>query len=170
MNLILCGMMGCGKTTVGRKIAEITSRRCLDTDDLIVERHGKITDIFARYGEEYFREIERETVREVAQKDGLIVSTGGGVVLKAENVARLRENGKIVYLRAKKETLEERLKADKERPLLQSKNSLSDRLAGLLKARASVYESVADYVVDVDGKTPDEIATEIVALVWIDKK
>ena len=171
MNLILCGMMGCGKTTIGRKIAEITSRRCLDTDDLIVEKYGKITDIFARYGEGYFRDIETAIVREVAQKDRLIVSTGGGLVLKSENVALLRKNGKIVYLRAKKETLEERLKADKDRPLLQGGESLSDRLKELMKVRAPIYESVADYVVNVDEKTPDEIATEIVGLtVLTDRK
>ncbi len=164
MNLILCGMMGCGKTTVGREIAESTGRRWLDTDEKIVEKYGKIADIFARHGEARFREIETETVRALAQEDGLVISTGGGLVLKEENVAFLRESGKIVYLRAKQETLEERLKADKERPLLQSENSLSNRLAGLLTARAPIYQSVADYVVDVDGKTPEEIAAEIIAL------
>ncbi len=164
MNLILCGMMGCGKTTVGREIARRIGAFCCDTDDLIVEKHGRIADIFALFGEGRFREIETETVKGLSQKDGLVIATGGGLVLKEENVELLKANGKIVYLRAKKETLLSRLQGDSERPLLQSKESLSDRLAQLLEVRAPIYERIADYTVDVDGKTPYEIAAEIVAL------
>lgn len=164
MNLILCGMMGCGKTTVGRKIAQRTGRRWYDTDDLIVEKYGKIADIFARFGEARFREIETEIVKELAQKDGLVISCGGGLVLKSENVELLKTNGKIVYLRARLETLLSRLQQDGERPLLQSKESLSDRLTGLLKDRTPIYGRVADCAVDVDGKTPEEIAAEIAVL------
>lgn len=164
MNLILCGMMGCGKTTIGRKIAESTGKRWLDTDDIIVEKYGKISDIFACYGEAYFRDLETETVRALAQKDGLIISVGGGLVLRAENNALLRQNGKIVYLRAKIETLLSRLQNDTQRPLLQSDEGLSARLAGLLAVRAPIYEEVCDYALDVDGKSPDELAVELVAL------
>ena len=164
MNLILCGMMGCGKTTIGREIAARSGKICCDTDEKIVEKHGRIADIFARYGEAHFREIETETVRALAQKDDLVIATGGGWVLKEENVELLKKSGKIVYLRAKKETLLIRLQNDGQRPLLQSEKGLSDRLEELLKARAPIYENVADHVVDVDGKTPDEIAAEIIAL------
>ena len=164
MNLILCGMMGCGKTTIGREIAARSGKICCDTDEKIVEKHGRIADIFARYGEAHFREIETETVRALAQKDDLVIATGGGLVLKEENVELLKKSGKIVYLRAKKETLLIRLQNDGQRPLLQSEKGLSDRLEELLKARAPIYENVADHVVDVDGKTPDEIAAEIIAL------
>ena len=164
MNLILCGMMGCGKTTVGREIAQRSGKLCCDTDEKIVEEHGKIADIFACYGEARFREIETETVQELVQKDNLVIATGGGLVLKTENVTLLRKKGKIVYLRAKKETLLSRLQKDTERPLLQSGQSLSERLTELLKVRAPIYEGVADCVVDVDGKTPEEIAAEIIAL------
>ena len=167
MNLVLCGMMGCGKTTVGRKIAEITGRGWCDTDALIVERHGKIADIFARFGEEKFRTLETETVRELSAQDGLVIATGGGLVLRKENCALLQEKGKIIYLRAKVETLLSRLQADTERPLLQSAQSLSERLEDLLCERAPIYERVADFAVDVDGKTPSEIAAEILA--WIER-
>ena len=85
MNLILCGMMGAGKTTIGIKIAEITGRRWYDTDELIVDKYGKIADIFEYYGEPHFRKLETEIVKELAQKDGLVISTGGGLVLKKEN-------------------------------------------------------------------------------------
>ncbi|MBQ8658292.1 MAG: shikimate kinase [Clostridia bacterium] len=166
MNLILCGMMGAGKTTIGIKIAERTGRRWYDTDGMIVDRHGKISDIFEYYGEEYFRKLETDIVKELSQKDNLVISTGGGLVLKSENDKILQENGKIVFLRASLQTLAERLKVDGTRPLLQtSTENIRDRLARLLKERSPVYESVADYIVDVDGKTPDEIADEVVSLV-----
>ena len=165
MNVILCGMMGAGKTTIGIKIAELTGRRWYDTDGLIVDRYGKISDIFEYYGEVHFRKLETQIVKELSEQDGLVISTGGGLVLKNENNALLQSNGKIVFLRASLETLNKRLVVDGTRPLLQaSTESISDRLAKLLKERTPIYEHVADYIVDVDGKTPDEIAREIVEL------
>ena len=165
MNIILCGMMGVGKTTVGVKIAERSRRRWCDTDDLIVEKHGKISDIFARYGEEYFRDLETETVRGLSQEDGLVISVGGGLVLKKENNELLKANGKIIFLRATVQTLLSRLQADTSRPLLQNfAETLEEKLTRLLKERTPVYESVADYIVDVDEKNPTEIAEEIAAL------
>ncbi len=168
MNVILCGMMGAGKTTIGIKIAECTGRRWYDTDGMIVDRHGKISDIFEYYGEEYFRKIETEIVKELSGQDNLVISTGGGLVLKSENDKILQENGKIVFLRASLNTLAERLKVDGTRPLLQtSTETIRDRLARLLAERSPVYESVADYIVDVDGKMPEQIAQEIIGLLKI---
>ena len=165
MNLILCGMMGAGKTTIGIKIAELTGRRWYDTDGLIVDKYGKISDIFEYYGEAHFRKLETEIVKDLAKKDDLIISTGGGLVLKKENNALLQENGKIVFLRASLDTLAKRLKVDGNRPLLQtSTESIRDRLSRLMAERLPIYEHVSDYIVDVDGKTPEEIAKEIVAL------
>ena len=166
MNLILCGMMGAGKTTIGIKIAELTGRRWYDTDGCIVDKHGKISDIFEYYGEAHFRKLETDIVRELSKKDGLVISSGGGLVLKKENNELLQKNGKIVFLRASIETLAKRLKVDGERPLLQtSTENIRDRLANLLKERSPIYEHVADYIVDVDDKTPEEIAKEIVKTV-----
>ena len=166
MNLILCGMMGAGKTTIGIKIAELTGRRWYDTDGMIVDRHGKISDIFEYYGEAHFRKLETGVVKELSQKDGLVISTGGGLVLKSENNAILKENGVIVFLRASLETLNKRLIVDGTRPLLQaSTESISDRLERLMEERTPVYEHVADYIVDVDGKTPEAIAQEIVGII-----
>lgn len=165
MNLILCGMMGAGKTTIGIKIADITGRRWYDTDGMIVDKYGKISDIFEYYGEAHFRKLETEIVRELAKQDGLVVSTGGGLVLKKENNELLQRNGKIVFLRASLETLAARLNVDGERPLLHtSTESLRDRLARLLQERTSVYEQAADYIVDVDGKTVETIVKEIIEI------
>lgn len=163
MNLILCGMMGAGKTSVGVRIAELTGRRWYDTDQMIVDRHGNISDIFEYYGEEYFRRLESSIVKELSEKDHLIISTGGGLVLKRENNELLQANGKIVFLRASLETLAERLHVDDSRPLLQSRSGiLSEKLAELLRVRTPVYEHVADFIVDVDGKTVDETAREVI--------
>jgi len=163
-------MMGAGKTTIGIKIAEITGRRWYDTDGMIVDKHGKISDIFEYYGEAHFRRLETEIVKELAVKDNLVVSTGGGLVLKKENNQLLQGNGKIVFLRATIETLAKRLKVDGERPLLQtSTENIRDRLQGLMQDRVPIYEHVADYVVDVDGKTPEQIAEEIVLLTGADR-
>jgi shikimate kinase len=166
MNVILCGMMGAGKTTIGIKIAERTGRRWYDTDGVIVDKYGKISDIFEYYGETHFRRLETEIVRDLAMKDELVISTGGGLVLKNENNELLKKNGKIVFLRASLETLAKRLRVDGTRPLLQtSTENIRDRLARLMKERAPIYEHVADYIVDVDGKTPEQIAVEIVEMI-----
>ncbi len=168
MNLILCGMMGAGKTTIGIKIAELTGRRWYDTDGLIVDKHGKISDIFEYYGEAHFRKLETEIVKDLAQKDDLVISTGGGLVLKNENNELLKKNGKIVFLRATLDTLSVRLQVDKSRPLLHtSTENIQERLEKLMAERAPIYSHVADYIVDVDNKTPEEIAKEIIALVKV---
>lgn len=166
MNLILCGMMGAGKTSVGVRIAEKTGRSWYDTDQMIVDRYGNISDIFEYYGEEYFRKLESEIVKELAGKDHLIISTGGGLVLKRENNELLQSNGKIVFLRASLQTLVDRLRVNDDRPLLQAKAGiLADKLSELLRVRMPVYEHVADFIVEVDNKTVDETADEILETV-----
>lgn len=137
----------------------------MDTDELIVDKYGKISDIFAEYGEEYFRSLETQTVRALSRQDGLVISTGGGLVLRAENVEALREGGKIVLLRARVDTLVTRLQSDTERPLLHGATSLQERLENILRDRAPIYESVADFVVDVDGRTPEEISEKIIEMI-----
>ena len=164
MNIVLCGMMGVGKTSVGIRISELTGRRWFDTDVVISDRHGKISDIFEYYGEAHFRSLETGIVRELADNDGLVISTGGGLVLKPENSELLKRRGKIFFMRASLETLLERVRADETRPLLRDSGKTAERLKELLVARTPVYEHVADYIVDTDGKTVDEVAREIVAL------
>lgn len=164
MNFVLCGMMGSGKTRLGKRIAELSFRNWLDTDDVIVEKYGKISEIFEKFGEAYFREKETETVKTLCELDGYVFSTGGGLVLKEENVRLLKTSGKILYLRAKKETLLSRLSEDTKRPLLQGRESLEEKIDRLLKERAPVYERVADVVLDVDGKSVEENARRALKL------
>ena len=164
MNIVLCGMMGSGKTTVGIRISELTGMRWYDTDDLIVDKYGRIADIFEYYGEERFRKLETETVHRIAGEDNCVISTGGGLVLKPENNELLKKNGKIFFLRATFETLLKRVRADETRPLLKNTGKTAETLGKLLKERTPVYEHVADYIIDTDGRTVQEIADEIVAL------
>ena len=164
MNIILCGMMGAGKTTVGLRLALSLDRCWVDTDSLIEDEYGDIATIFQEHGEEYFRGVETKVVEELVQEDGLIISVGGGLVLKKENVELLKGSGKIVYLRASVETLEERLSGDKNRPLLKDgEESLTEKLTKMMDARAPIYAEVADFTIDVEGKNPEEVALEILA-------
>lgn len=164
MNIVLCGMMGVGKSTIGIKIAELTGRRWVDTDGIITTRYGRISDIFEYYGEAHFRDLETEVVKELAKEDGLVISTGGGLVLKWENSELLKQNGKLFFLRASLGTLLERVLADETRPLLRGAENTEERLKTLLMERTPVYEHNADYVIETDGKSVEETAAEILAL------
>lgn len=165
MNLILCGMMGVGKTSVGIRLAERTGRRWVDTDAVIEEKYGAISEIFHRFGEEYFRQVETKTACDLMGLDNLVISVGGGFVLREENVSLLKNNGRLIYLRASVQTLEERLASDAARPLLKTDKPLSTRLQELLELRAPIYEAVADFTIDTDGKTVEEIVDEIWSII-----
>ena len=156
MNFVLCGMMGSGKTALGKNIAAATGRKWLDTDDVIVQRYGVISEIFATKGEEYFRGLETQVVEELSEQDGYVISTGGGLVLREKNVELLKNNGKILFLRASAETLLKWLSGDTARPLLQGQESLEKKINRLLKERTPAYERAADLCLDVDGYSVEE--------------
>ena len=170
MNIVLCGMMGSGKTTVGIRISELTGMRWYDTDDLVTERHGKISDIFEFYGEERFRELESEAVHRIASEDNCVVSTGGGCVLRPENSAAFKQGGgKIVFLKVDIEELFRRTgHTGADRPLLKNTGKTAETLGTLLSERTPVYEHVADHIIDTDGKSVEEVADEIVAILGPD--
>ncbi len=160
MNIILCGMMGAGKTTIGIELSKITKMRRVDTDEMVVEKYGKISDIFEKYGETYFRTLETEIVKKVSEQDGLIVSTGGGCMLKAENVEIFKKNGKIVFLRASGDTIYKRVgHTGNVRPLL--KVDARGKIDELLRTRTPVYAACADYIIDTDELTIEEVAKKI---------
>ena len=158
-NVILIGMPGCGKTTVINLSKERCGKEVLDTDAYIENLYGSISEIFAKYGEEHFRKLETEAVKEICKKDDCFISTGGGSVMREENVRIFKESGRIVYLRANLKTLLERLEGDNSRPLLAG--NMSDRLSELFEKRVHVYEHVADIIVDTDGLTPNEVLESI---------
>lgn len=159
--IILIGMPGCGKTTVTDLYKKNYGGQVYDTDGLIESRYGSINKIFAERGEEYFRNIETETIREVCgYADGAFIATGGGAVLREENVKLFKNCGKIIFLRTKSETLLKRLESDDSRPLLMGDRK--ERLTKLYNERLPVYERVADIIIDTDGLTPEEVLERII--------
>lgn len=162
MNIILVGMPGSGKTTVARELKKVTGFRVVDTDALIVERHGEINEIFRKLGEKTFRDYESEIIAEVCKLSGTIISTGGGSVLREENARLMKNCGKIVYLRASVETILKRTATDNSRPLLAGEKRKN--IERLLSAREKIYSGCADIAVDTDGLSPKEIASKITEL------
>lgn len=159
MNIVLCGMMGCGKTTVA-KVFEDGGATTVDTDGVIVERWGVISEIFKVHGEKYFRDLEAAVVKEIAAKyDSAVIALGGGVVLREENVKNLKKTGRLFYLKARAETLIARMKGDTTRPLLEG--NIEERVNGILAVRSGIYEGVADEIIETDGLTPEQIAQAI---------
>jgi shikimate kinase len=154
-------MPGAGKTSVGKKLEWLSARRCVDTDEMIEKEYGKITEIFEKYGEGYFRNLETKTAEFLSQKDKLIISTGGGFMMREENVRLLKKNGKIFYLRAELSSLLERVSGNDNRPLL--RGDPEGKLKALIAARDPVYERAADHIVDTDGRTVAAIAKEILS-------
>lgn len=159
-NIVLTGFMATGKTTVGRLVAERLQRRYLDMDAAIETRTGwSIPRIFAEHGEEHFRALERGLCFEVALLDGLVVSTGGGTLVDPQSREVLRDTTMLVCLLATPESIKERLIAATDRPL-------APRWRELYAARRPIYESVP-HQVHTDGKSPQDIAEEVIRL-WHD--
>lgn len=161
-NIILIGFMGCGKTTLGNQIANKYKLDFVDTDSLIEENSNlKISEIFSRYGEEYFRKLETSTLENLVDNTkNIVISTGGGMVMREENVKLLKKIGKIIYLKTSKEELISRLYNDDNRPLLKDKN-LNQVIDDLLLVREPVYKASADYIIQTDGKTIEILLNEI---------
>ena len=158
---MLTGFMGTGKSSVARELAALMGRGVIDLDAEIEKSAGmSIADIFASQGEQKFRDMETGAARKAADKRGLIISTGGGVVLKAENMEALRHSGVVFCLMASPETILSRTAGNRERPLLQTEDPLG-KIRQLLDARALHYGGSCDFMIDTDGKTPKEIAREI---------
>ena len=160
-NIVLTGFMGTGKTAVGRKLSRLLNMELIDVDTEI-EKSQKMTinDMFKKFGEPRFREIETEMIKKLSGKENIIISTGGGAVLKQENVDVLREKGIIVCLFATPETILRRTSHNSNRPLLQVEDPFG-KIKELLNFRKPFYEK-ADIMIDTEGKTPIQIAEEII--------
>ena len=120
--------------------------------------------IFEKYGETRFREIESELVKTISSEGDCIVSCGGGVVIKPENVEEMKKNGKIVFLSATPETIFERVRYSTDRPILNGHMNV-EYIAGLMEKRRALYEAAADVMIATDNKDADEICNEILALI-----
>ena len=162
-NIFLVGMMGAGKTTVGRALAQRMKREFVDTDRVLVERTGvAVATVFEIEGEEGFRKRESAVLQEVCEQDGRVIATGGGIVLAAENRRVMRECGTVVYLRARLESLWERTRHDTSRPLLATPNPKA-RLAELLTQREPLYREVAHVIVDSGPQSASTLVNRVLA-------
>ncbi|MBE5832655.1 MAG: shikimate dehydrogenase [Butyrivibrio sp.] len=168
-NIILEGFMGSGKTTVSEILSDKLDLELLDTDQAIEEAEGRsINDIFSADGEAAFRSMETDLVNMVVSEhlNQMVVSLGGGLPLREENRQLLKKAGKIVYLRTRPETVYERLKGDDTRPLLKTEDP-QKRIRELLEERSEKYETLADIIIDTDGKDASDIANEIIAAIGL---
>lgn len=162
-NIFLVGMMGAGKTTVGRALASRMKREFVDTDRVLVDRTGvPVATVFEIEGEEGFRRRESDVLEEVCAEDGRVVATGGGIVLAEENRRLMREHGTVIYLRARLESLWERTRHDSSRPLLATPNPKA-RLAELLKQREPLYRDVAHLIVDSGPQSASTLVNRVLA-------
>lgn len=161
-NIILIGFMGSGKTSIGKLLARELSFEFIDTDEEIEkEENLKISKIFDEFGEEYFRDLETNYIRKlIPSSKSLIVSTGGGLPLRDCNAKILRELGIVVYLKAKKDTIVNRVKEDNTRPLLKS-NDLEERVDSLLELRDPSYHAAAHIEINTDDLSFSDIILEI---------
>lgn len=160
-NIVLIGFMGTGKSSVGRLLARRLKRPFIDTDKKIeVECGMSIPEIFENHGEVFFRTKEKSVVAKVSRYTNAVISTGGGVVLAAENISRLRTNGVIITLSASADAILERTARRNNRPLLNQPDR-KQAIEKLLKERSSLY-GAGDFIIDTTNNTPQEIVDTIV--------
>lgn len=164
-HIFLTGFMGCGKSTVGRALSDITGFSLVDTDSLIEAKDGRgIPRIFKESGEGYFRRLETMVLRELQDKPAHIVSCGGGIVLREENVKIMKEIGHIVLLSATPETILSRVVYSDKRPLLEGKKNIKD-ISEMMEKRLPHYQAAADFTIPVDKGNPLTIAEEIIKII-----
>lgn len=167
-NIYFIGLMGAGKTTIGKLLAKQLGREFFDSDHEVERKTGvKIPLIFELEGESGFRKRETAAIEELSRLNNVVVATGGGAVLLAENRALLKNTGTIIYLRAKVHDLYQRTRNDKSRPLLQGANP-KQKLEQLYAVRDPIYMALADYVVDTGAQSANEITSRIEQLLQRD--
>lgn len=162
-NIVLIGFMGAGKSTVSDYLSTMFAMKIVEMDQVTSEREEmSIPDIFATYGEEYFRDLETKLLVEMQSKKNTIISCGGGAALREENVAEMKKNGRVVLLTASPQTVYERVKDSEERPILNGNNNV-EYIAELMEKRREKYEAAADIVIQTDNKTVLQVCEELIS-------
>lgn len=164
-NIFLIGFMGAGKSSIAKELSKKLQMNIVEMDQRIVQEQGmSINEIFEKYGEDHFRDIESQLILDLGNTEPVIVSCGGGVVIRQENSQYMKKSGKVVFLTAKPETIFERVRYSKERPILNG-NMNVEFIADLMAKRLPLYEAAADVMIHTDGKTVAQIAEEIIEAV-----
>jgi len=165
MNIVLIGYRGTGKSEVGEILAARLGMPCIGMDTEIVKRAGmSIPEIVEKYGWSKFRDMESELARELAKLDKSIIDTGGGVIERPENIEALKTNSRIFWLKASVDTIVMRIQAGVERPALTSGKTFTEEVAEVLEQRISKYKSAAQYKIDTDDLTPEQVANKIIEI------
>lgn len=160
-NIILCGFMGCGKSTVGKLLAKKMGLSFVDMDSYIEEKAGMtVKEIFAKFGEPHFRDLEHQACIELNSTGNKVIGAGGGTLTFDRNTEVLKQNGTVVFLDVSYEVLCSRLKNDTTRPLLQCENR-NEKIKELLEARTPIYKSVSDITINGD-LVPNKVVPEII--------
>ncbi len=166
MNIVLIGYRGAGKSAVGRRLAARLGRTLVSTDAEIVKRaHHSIPEIVAQKGWEYFRDLESDICRELADHDQLVIDTGGGAILRTHNVEALKKNGTVFWLEASVETITKRIGRDTQRPSLTGTKSFVDEIQDVLQERTPKYQAAADHVIRTDDQPIDQLVERLLTLV-----
>lgn len=163
-NLVLIGYRGTGKTTVSRILSKRLGLNIINLDEEFVKEKGAILLFVEKYGWEAFRDAESELIKKFSKLDNLMIDTGGGAILREENVRNLRKNGVTVLLKADINTIKNRIKDNKDRPPLTSSKSSIDEIETVLKQREEKYNEAADYTIKTDNIQPEEVADEILKI------
>ena len=162
-NLILCGFMGCGKTTVGRTLAEKLGTEFVDLDRYIEQEAGMpVLEIFSRFGEPEFRSLESTAAAALSKKTGIVIASGGGTVLDAGNVSEFKSGGTVILLDVPFSVISKRLENDTSRPLL-LRPDRKIAMQQLFLARMPVYRAVADLIVCAGDRSPERVSDEIIS-------
>lgn len=168
-NIYLIGFMGVGKSTISKQLKEMTNWKEIDTDKLIVAKKKMgIPEIFEKFGERYFRNLETNILRDLSKEKNMIISCGGGVILKEENQKIMKDSGTVVLLSATAETIYEHVKKGKDRPLLNGNMNIP-YIEKLMKERQPFYDKAKDIELITDDKNPQELAEEIIDLLGIEE-
>lgn len=161
-NIVLIGFMGAGKSTISDYLSTMFDMDIVEMDQVIAEREEmSIPDIFATYGEEYFRDLETNLLIEMQSRKNAVISCGGGAALREGNVAEMKKNGRVVLLTATPETIFERVKDSNDRPVLNGRKNI-EGISELMEQRREKYEAAADIVINTDNKTVLQVCEELV--------
>src|SRR5690242_1631173 len=162
MNIVLIGYRGTGKSTIGKAVAARLGRELVSTDKEIVRRAGSsIPEIVAAHGWDYFRDLESAVCQELAEQNNLVIDTGGGAILRQQNVDVFKRNGRLIWLTASVETIAARIGGDTQRPSLTGTKSHVEEIRDVLTERTPKYQAAADLTIATDGRSVDELATMI---------
>ena len=168
MNIVLIGMRGSGKTTVGKILASKLGRELIEMDELITRKAGfSIPDIVAKHGWGKFRDLEEELTGEVAGRDNIINASGGGVVTREKNIAKLKKSGVLVWLQADIDTLVSRTGENTDRPPLVEGRTRREDMEMTFKERKPLYQQAADLTINTENKTPEEVADLVINLLAV---